>query len=337
MSLCNAKLAAETNVLLSAILEAISSQGDLLNDQALLLGNACFKTDAGALELTPAVTIVDGFVKSTIYFKQDGTQYIGAVSPTDPCDCPCHSGCSEVKACLYVDLFDVDRGLLQAGETTSFEIQSSSGTVTVVHDYVTSSDAVNVSSFYTPIMAEINSRAGWSIEVVKDVGVADTGKPTYRLSHEGNVADTMKIVKTPNGDVYEFVSDGAGSLTGTALDNGQPFGSDPFDHPDCKDGVPYPDISVNGSWKTTGHLPDMMSLTAFEYQGDNSGQPPAGSGGATYAEYLAYLTADGYVVTQQAIAGNGITIVSDPLGTGLPSMAKVETPTNTVAVNWTAV
>ena len=309
---------AQTNATLSSILEAILNQSEKLNDQVIPLDSACFLVGTENMVLTPVVTMVDGVVTTTQYFNESGVLHTG-VAPiaASPCDCPCpECDVDDNKACLFVDLFDVDDGLLQAGETTQYEIGTNAGSQTIVHDYTTSSDGTNKSTWYTPIMALLNGLADWSVELVSDTLIGNNEKPTYRITHTGSSADTLKITKTPNGDVYTVVSDGAGNITGSTDDSGsgQPFGSDPFDHPACTIGVDFPSNDI--LWRVDNPDASWSQMTDW---GFDSGSLPNGDSGTGLTNFEATLTGVGYIVTN---AGNSPLIVKEAATTGKPTNFK---------------
>lgn len=332
MSLCTAKLLSQltstvagNQVLLQAILDALLTQNDKLNDQAVSLGEGCFTTGAATPEiLTTIAVIVDGGVQNRLWTYPDGTPYAGPTPvAADPCDCPCLECTPDVvvKACLFVDLFDTDDGLLQVGQTTQYEIAANAGNVTMVHDYTTSSNGVDKSSFYTPIIAAINSIAGWSIVLEVDTKIGSNTKPTYRITHTGNAPDTLIIKKTPNGDVYKIASDGAGNITGATDDSGSgaPFGSDPFDHPACAAGVDFP-TPTGVLWKVEGNNPSWSPMGEWAFD-TVAGSVPNGVNGNGIAVFELALTNAGYVVTNPG--GNPL-VVQEGVTTGKPTHFKWE-------------
>ena len=352
MSICSDNLLAQltaitgnNSVLLQAIIDALLSQNEKLNDQVVTLPESCFKTDADEAEvLIPLLTIVDGAVSATTYVYPTGIPYTGTTPvATDKCDCPCTT-CDPIvtaKACKYFSAWDIDRGLIQAGEITEYKITTASGERgTLVHDFTTSSDGVNVSTLYTPLTALINSMSNWTIELVKDVSLDVNGKPIWRISHTGSVADTLIVDVVTTGDHYEFVSDGAGGMTATAVDSGgNEFASDPFDHPACQDGVAYPNDAIKGVWKTVNLTVGTQNFGEHEFTGSNSGQPASGVNGTDYASLEANLVSAGYTIVQSVTSTNDTLIVGDDTNIGMPSTAKVVTAPvgDSVEMTWVAV
>lgn len=137
--------------------------------------------------------------------------------------CFCENGC------ILMDGFDVDRGLVTVGDTTTFLI-SLDGTLqsTVVHDYLSTSDGINVSSYYPPIISAINAVPGWSISLETDVLQTAQGKPTWKVEYSGTGASQLVIDKDSGGSVLTLDADGAGNIVGSTN-----WGVDSFPFRDC--------------------------------------------------------------------------------------------------------
>lgn len=137
--------------------------------------------------------------------------------------CPCDNGC------ILMEAFDIDRGIGDVGDTTTFLINLDGNLQsTVVHDYTTTSDGVNVSSFYTPIIAAINAVPGWSISLHSDIPVASQGKPTWKVEYTGAGASQLVIDKDSGGSVWTLDADGMGGIVGSTN-----WGTDSFPYSDC--------------------------------------------------------------------------------------------------------
>ena len=223
--------------LLEAILKAINEQGELLNDTPLKLDVVCFDTGGTSpVMLLPVVTIVDGAVKSTQYFLTDGTAYTGQKPvPADPCDCACEvcEGDEDCKVTIKMDGFDLDDGIVESGQTSVFRVSNAAGEIGVLeHDYTTTSDDVNKSSYYTPLIALINSVPDFSISLDTDVQIGSQGKPTWLLTYTGAGDDALIIQKADsvgnlnNGDTLTWKVSETCENKGNASWDGQ--GSDPF-------------------------------------------------------------------------------------------------------------
>jgi hypothetical protein len=203
--------------------------------QAVQLSDTCVTVDGLNPQYATPVPLfnqISGVFIGKVWLDAVGDEITGVVAKTDPCDCECVD-CG-VEACILMDGFDVDRGLFDPGDTTSFVIRVD-GVVqaTVVHDYTTTSDGVNVSSFYAPVIAAINALPDWSIAVQTDVAIADQGKVEWIVNSTATAAQTLEIIKfvtgttpPPGADTLTLVADGAGAITGTSTFDGN--GSDPF-------------------------------------------------------------------------------------------------------------
>lgn len=125
----------------------------------------------------------------------------------------CASCC--VEHCIQVNLFDQDSGLIVPGTTETFELRIDGVLqTTVVHDYSTTDDGINKSSWYLPVVAAVNALPDWSMTLVSDIALPAGGKPTYRIEYTGTGAQTLRIDKLNSVDFTEYVADGSGNMTG---------------------------------------------------------------------------------------------------------------------------
>lgn len=141
----------------------------------------------------------------------------GVETTQDSCQEVVTNLCENIKVRMFA--FDNDRGLLEAGETTTYDITDGTLTNTVVHDYTTSADGVTVSSWYTPVIAAINALPNWSIALVTDVPADESGKVLWEVTYNGPGNEQLEIVKVPNGDVYRVRIDDQCNITTSALDS----------------------------------------------------------------------------------------------------------------------
>ena len=221
-------------LMLCKLMSMITDLGESLNEQPLKGEAKCMLLDGQPALLTPVITIVDGAVVGDTQWLDENTMTFvtGVVTENlDPCTCLALTDCPDCgcEASILLDAFDYDRGLLTPGDTSTFEIfLDGVSQANIVHDYTTSSDGVNVSSFYTPVVAAINAVAGWSMAVDTDVAVADQGKPTWLMEFSGTGPSELRIVK--GADILTINVDAACAITGTSDDGGTgaPFGTDPF-------------------------------------------------------------------------------------------------------------
>ena len=197
------------------------------------LEELCVDVDGVPQAATPVAWFnqSDSSYTSTIYLDEMGLPIAGVVTPAaDPCQC-CPAPCEDIRACIQLQAFDQDTGLMQPGDTTNYEITLDGTTEAVInHDYFTTSDGLNKSTWYTPIIAAINALPGWTMTLITDVALPSNGKPTWRVEYEGPNPSTLEIIKTPNGDIYTIAVAADGTVTATTNDagSGTPFGSDPI-------------------------------------------------------------------------------------------------------------
>lgn len=188
----------------------------------------CATVDGGEfVQLVPAIVFNQNTnaPAGVRYFDREGAEVTGVIVKGKDCDC----GCEDCGSCILMDGFDVDRGIVTPGDTTTFVLTKDTVVeATVVHDYTTSSDGVNVSSFYVPIIAAINAIAGWAIVLETDVAIADQGKPTWRVEYTGSGASQLIIDKDGGGSVLTLDADGSGSIVGTTN-----WGTDSFPFAEC--------------------------------------------------------------------------------------------------------
>ena len=257
MSVCSDQLLSQLteitlaqNISLQAILDALLLQNDKLNDQAVKIGESCFKTDAADPEvLITIITIVDGEVKSTLYTYADGTPYTGSTPiATDPCDCPCKP-CGtviidppEVKACAlldFADMFSIQQFREEGGQggfigwQVEMGATSSSGDqANAISDFLNPGNAVNKSEWYAAFVAGVHAMAEWDMVLVTDVAVGLEGKPQYKLSFTGTGTGSIKFkYAKPDGtvDLYSMQVSAAGVvITDTDDGSGAPFGTSPW-------------------------------------------------------------------------------------------------------------
>lgn len=251
MSLCTDKLLAQLiaisgddSALLEAILEAIDKLGSSLNDQAVALPQACFKTDADEPEaLLPVIIIEDANVTKTLYFRADTSQYEGVAIATDPCDCPCMT-CGDpdapvVKACGlldFADTFTYNEFKVEAdamGESAwkvEFAVEANGGVSngSAQLDFL-DPVPVNKSEWYALLAGVINGFPNWSMTLVTDVLAVDSGKPVYKIEYTGTVVDTLRWkYSKPDGttDYYEMAVAADGTTVYVSNDDsGAPFGT----------------------------------------------------------------------------------------------------------------
>lgn len=135
--------------------------------------------------------------------------------------------CDENTVCTQVNAFDYDRGLVAIGQTTAYRMILDTVTQsTVVHDYTTTSDGTNVSTYYDPIIAAINAVPGWSMTLVTDVLQTNQGKPTWRVEYTGAgpseliIQNATSVAGLGNGDSYIFRVDASGVMTTAVISGG---------------------------------------------------------------------------------------------------------------------
>ena len=146
--------------------------------------------------------------------------------------------CALVTGCIQMLAWDNDDGLLSPGETSFLEIKVDGVSQAVLpHDYTTSSDGVNKSTWYTPWIAAINALPEWSITLVNEVALATgQGKPEWRIDYNGAGGAELRLCKsnslgTPANQEQLIITAAAdGTLTGTSADYGSasPFASEVF-------------------------------------------------------------------------------------------------------------
>lgn len=142
--------------------------------------------------------------------------------------------CDLVTGCILMEAWDFDNGLLQAGETSFLEIKVDGVSQTIIaHDYTTTYDGTNKSTWYTPWVAAINALPEWSMTLVSDTnGTTGSGKPEWRIDYSGSGGAVLTLCKSAsaptaggtNQEKLEITADATGALTGVALD----FGGSPI-------------------------------------------------------------------------------------------------------------
>lgn len=138
------------------------------------------------------------------------------------------SSAENVSGCILMEAWDNDSGLLEAGEFSQLEIKIDgvSTGAPIVHDYTTSYDGTNKSTWYDPWVAAINALPNWSITLVQDTSGNQPaqGKPIWQIDYNGPGNEELKLCKGPAGTTSpeELVISAAatGALTGEALTYG---------------------------------------------------------------------------------------------------------------------
>lgn len=199
--------------------------------QGVKLDPLCVDNGAGPVWAYP-VSMVDtatGAVTVTTFLDEMGVQVTGTPLRVDDCDCPQPECCEEtlLRACTQMLGFDFDRGLTTPGFTTAYRISDNgTATATIVHDYTTTFDGINVSTYYDPIIAAINALPDWTITLVTDVAGGSQGKPNWRIEYAGTGAGELRIDKAVsvaglgNSDTMFIRVDAAGVMTTSVLDGG---------------------------------------------------------------------------------------------------------------------
>lgn len=158
-----------------------------------------------------------------------GTMLTGAPVWVDEC-----APCAIAPRCIQLFAFDNDTGLLTPGDFTEYELFID-GVLhnTIVHDYSTTSNGTDKSTWYDPIIAAINALPGWSMSVNTDVALPSNGKVLWDINYTGANDQQLIITKGPMGGATpdRYIIDIIGSsITGITDDNssGNPFGSEMF-------------------------------------------------------------------------------------------------------------
>lgn len=145
---------------------------------------------------------------------------------TDADECPCEDE-QEVKIC--VDLFDYDRGLVTVGDTSALRVFLDSAVQsTTVHDYTTTSNGTDVSTYYDPFVAAVNAVPGWSMTLVTDVLQTAQGKPTWDIAFTGTGPSELRLEYASSvgslgsSDAFIFSVDASGVMTTSVEDGGSP-------------------------------------------------------------------------------------------------------------------
>lgn len=147
--------------------------------------------------------------------------------------------CSEVTGCILMEAWDHDNGLLEAGEVSYLEIKVDGVSMSVIpHDYTTTYDGTNKSTWYNPWIAAINALPEWSITLVNDTnGTTGSGKPQWRVDYQGGGSAELRLCKSPglgtpaNQEQLIITAAADGTLTGTSLQYGgqTPYESEVFE------------------------------------------------------------------------------------------------------------
>lgn len=195
----------------------------------IVTANLGSEFDVGVIEANKIHVTYNGVLLETVL-----TELIDKVA-----DC-CDTVQPPAACCTQFLAFDSDSGFVQAGLMTQFEISNYvlGTTQTIVHDYTTSSNGVDKSTWYTPIVAYINSIPNWNMTLLQDVALPNSGKVLYKVEYSGAVGDSLEINKgevgTPsaNMDSMGFKCDPSSNSGMHTVSNeygtSVPFGSDPF-------------------------------------------------------------------------------------------------------------
>lgn len=208
-----------------------------IRDTAVAVPGAavCATVDGVDGVLVTPVALLDQYSLAHLgerYYDEMMRPITGVVTlSSDPCACAKCPDCTDSACNVTIPFagYDTDRGLLQPGETSEFELLVDGvSQATIVHDYTTTADGVNVSTWYTPITAAINALDDWAIAVNTDVAAADQGKVIWDLTFTGTGPQELVIRK--GADRLTITVDADCNIRGTSDDGtGNPFGSDPFD------------------------------------------------------------------------------------------------------------
>lgn len=133
-----------------------------------------------------------------------------------------------VTGCILMEAFDNDSGLLEAGEFSQLEIKIDgvSTGAPIVHDYTTSYNGSDKSTWYTPWLAAINALPEWSITLVQDTSGNQPaqGKPIWQVDYAGSGSSELKLCKggagTTSPEELVITAAANGDLTGEAYTYG---------------------------------------------------------------------------------------------------------------------
>lgn len=155
------------------------------------------------------------------------------------------SPCSDcgIRACILLDAFDtMSENALSPGEFMEMQLILDGVVIsTTVHDYLTTSDTVNKSTWYGPWISAINALPNWSISLDTDTASTGSGKVTWLVEYNGPGNETLRIYKGSVGgaptfsDYMQITVDGAGVVT-TETGTGNlagPWSSYPFTVTTC--------------------------------------------------------------------------------------------------------
>ena len=210
----------------------ISACDPVANPVPMALETVCMDVDGVPSAVTPIITMdmANGTVLATAYVDDYGAAIAGAVTAPagGPCSCTCPD-CSEVEACIQMTGFDY-YGLADyvAGQTTVFDVEIDGVNVgTLPLDYTVESDGTGKASWYAQLVALVNAQSGWTMSLVADAGETTSDRPNWQFDYAGPGTSSLAIIEN-GSDVRTISVDAAGVLTSSALDNGNPFGTDPF-------------------------------------------------------------------------------------------------------------
>lgn len=145
-------------------------------------------------------------------------------------------GDENVTGCIRVEAWDNDNGLLEAGEFSQLElkIDGVSTGAPIVHDYTTSYNGVDKSTWYDPWVAAINALPNWNITLITEVSGNQPaqGKPLWQIDYSGPGNEELTLCKgsagTTSPEELVIQADATGALIGTAFTYG---GVDPIPSP----------------------------------------------------------------------------------------------------------
>lgn len=185
---------------------------------------------SGALLVEGCITDANGDIIQGVagVSQADGSLLWGPVDIGDYGFVDCCPEVENVQACILMEAFDYySEGDWQVGDTSSFDVGLdgvSQGVLAL--DYLTETDGVNKSSWYSQLTALVNSVAGWSMAVDTDAPVGTSQRPIWQMDFNGVGPSSLTIQY--NNDLYTMSVDAAGVMTTSATDSGNPMGTGKF-------------------------------------------------------------------------------------------------------------
>lgn len=181
----------------------------------------------GVTEFATPVVLFTGVYNAPTYFDRMGVEITDVVTAADACDCDC--SCPEIEASFCMEGFDYyEEGDYTLGQTTEFEVLIDGVSQGVLNiDYLAIGDGVNKSTWYTPLTSLVNSQSGWTMVVNQDAGVNTTQRPIWSFDYSGSGASTLAIREI--NDIRQMVVNSDSTTSTSAEENGNPFGTNPFD------------------------------------------------------------------------------------------------------------